>query len=81
MSSMKSVTSTFDSVDSVLNYLREPSLPEVVSSTTTSTMMNSKIINNQLKSTKKQKELANIMITADSLQRNSKEQFPTGRVR
>jgi uncharacterized protein YpiB (UPF0302 family) len=78
---MKSVTSTFDSVDSVLNYLREPSLPEVVSSTTTSTMMNSKIINNQLKSTKKQKELANIMITADSLQRNSKEQFPTGRVR
>jgi uncharacterized protein YpiB (UPF0302 family) len=78
---MKSVASTFDSVDSVLNYLREPSLPEVVSSTTTSTMMNSKIINNQLKSTKKQKELANIMITADSLQRNSKEQFPTGRVR
>jgi hypothetical protein len=78
---MKSVASTFDSVDSVLNYLREPSLPEVVSSTTTSTMMNSKIINNQLKSTKKQKELANIMITADSLQRNSKEQLSTGRVR
>ena len=75
------MASKFDSVDSVLSYLKEP---EVVSSSTTST---SRIINNEIKSTrkiKKEKKLANGMISAANLYSSRKETvqiLSTGRVR
>jgi hypothetical protein len=81
MSSMNLFSSQFDSVDSALNYLREPLQPEVVSSTTTSSVVGSIKVNNGLKSTKKQKkekELANFMNTSPT---ETVQILSSGRVR
>jgi len=84
MSSMQPFNSKFESVDSIVNYLREPSPPEVVSSSTTSSAIGSITINNGLKSTKKQKkekELANLMNNTSTNPREPIQLLPTGRVR
>jgi hypothetical protein len=84
MSSMTSFLNKFDSVDSVLHYLQEPSPPEVVSSSTTSTVVGSTIVNNGLKSTKtqkKEKKLANYMNTTQTNSKEVIEKLPSGRVR
>lgn len=80
MSSMKTTKLRFDSVASALDYLREPSPTEVVS-TTTSSVLGSSRINNQLKATnkkqKKEKETANLMNSNIPII----EKLPSGRVR
>ncbi len=85
MSSMKSINAKFDSVASILNYLQEPSPPEVVSTTTTSSsVIGSTKINNQLKSTKKEKKEKGLVNLMNNTQTNPKEGiqiFPSGRVR
>ncbi|CAF2626602.1 unnamed protein product [Rotaria sp. Silwood2] len=84
MSSMKTFGSPFDSIDSIVNFLREPSPPEVVLSSTTSSTIDSTKVNRELKSTKgrkKEKRQANVM---NATQINSKEPIeilPSGRVR
>jgi len=82
---MSSINAKFDSVDSILDYLREPSSSsEVVSSTTTSSVIDSTRTNNQLKSTKKQKkekELANLMNNTSTNPREPIQLLPSGRVR
>ncbi len=84
MSSMKPFNSKFESVDSIINYLREPSPPEVVSSSTTSSAIGSITINNGLKSTKKQKkekELANVMKTTQANSEQNVQVLSSGRIR
>jgi DNA replication protein DnaD len=84
MSSMKPFNSKFESVDSIINYLREPSPPEVVSSSTTSSAIGSITINNGLKSTKKQKkekELANVMKTTQANSEQNVQVLASGRIR
>jgi hypothetical protein len=79
MSSMQPVTSKFDSVDSVLHYLREPSPTEVVSSTTPSSVRDSTRIYHELKpikKVKKEKELADLTGSKETIQK-----LPSGRVR
>lgn len=82
---MSSINAKFDSVDSILDYLREPSSSsEVVSSITTSSVIDSTRTNNQLKSTKKQKkekELANLMNNTSTNPREPIQLLPSGRVR
>lgn len=81
---MKKPGTSFDSVASVLDYLREPSPSEVVISSTTSTEAGSTNINILPKSTrgrKKEKERADVM---NGVQINAKdviEVLPSGRVR
>jgi len=84
MSSTKTITSQFDSVDSILNYLRESSPSEVVSSTTTSSVIDSTRVNNGSKSTKqqkKEKELANLMNNTETNAKQPIQVLPSGRVR
>ncbi|CAF3386732.1 unnamed protein product [Rotaria sp. Silwood1] len=84
MSSIKTFGSPFDSVDSIVNYLREPSSSEVVLSSTTSSTINSTKINTQLKSTKgrkKEKGQANIMHPTQISSKEPIEILPSGRVR
>lgn len=79
MSSIKPTNSTFGSVTDVYNYLREPSPSEVVSTTTTSSVIDSTKVNNRLPATKKQKkekESANLMDDIQTIQK-----LPSGRVR
>ncbi len=78
------MTSQFDSVDSILNYLRESSPAEVVSSTTTSSVTDSTRVNNGSKSTKqqkKEKELANLMNNTETNAKQPIQLLPSGRVR
>ncbi len=84
MSSKKTIISQFDSVDSILNYLRESSPSEVVSSTTTSSVTDSTRVNNGSKSTKqqkKEKELANLMNNTETNAKQPIQLLPSGRVR
>jgi hypothetical protein len=74
--------SKFDSVDSIVNYLREPTL---VSTGVDSTITGSHIIDNDLKSSKKQakeKDLINVKSTTPPSQLEGSIQIlPKGRVR
>ncbi|CAF2144166.1 unnamed protein product [Rotaria magnacalcarata] len=84
MSSMKKFGSPFDSVDSIVNYLRESSPPEVVVSSTTSSTVGSTQLNNALKPTKgrkKEKEHAKVMNTMQINAGEIIEVLPSGRVK
>ncbi|CAF3719240.1 unnamed protein product [Rotaria socialis] len=84
LSSMTTFSSTFDSVASIVNYLREPSPPEVVVSSTTSSTAGSTQLNNTLKSTKgrkKEKEQAKVMNTMQINAGEIVEVLPSGRVK
>ncbi|CAF3599744.1 unnamed protein product [Rotaria sordida] len=84
MSSMKKFGSPFDSVDSIVNFLREPSSSEVVLSSTTSSTIDSTNVNSgskSIKGRKKEKGQANIMNTTGINLKQPIEMLPTGRVR
>jgi hypothetical protein len=75
--------SKFDSVDSIVNYLREPSVSSGV--VTIPPLMNTNIINNESKPSKKQqKDLVKVMSTTPPLQvqvGGEVQISPKGRVR
>jgi hypothetical protein len=75
--------SKFDSVDSIVNYLREPTVSSTV--VVSSTVKGSPIINNELKSSKnqqKEKDLLNLMnTTSPSSSEGEIQILPKGRVR
>ncbi|UJR33222.1 hypothetical protein I4U23_020677 [Adineta vaga] len=78
MSSMKSSCVKFETIDSIITYLRAPSPPEVVSSSTTSTVIGSTEFNNGSKATtknKKEKELGQTKVEG------SVEVLASGRVK
>ena len=84
MSGIKPTIPKLDSVDSIYNYLRESSPPEVVSSTTPSSAKDSTRTNNQLKSTKKAKKEKDTTNRLNNIQTNPHqlvENLPSGRVR
>ncbi len=84
MSTIQPMIPKLDSVDSIYNYLREPSPSEVVSSTTPSSVRDSTRVNNQLKSTKKQKkekETTNLMNNIPTSSKELVQRLPSGRVK